>query len=110
MEFYAYHGCYKEEQDEGNIFVVDIVLDTDLEKASVSDELFDALNYAEVYDIVKQEMAVRSRLLEHLSKRILDRLFEQFPQLNRAELSVAKLNPPVGGPMRNVEVCQQRSR
>ena len=110
MEFYAYHGCYCEEQTLGNDFIVDIVIDTDMEKASNTDNLCDALNYAEVYEIVKQEMLVRACLLEHLNKRILDKLFESFPQLNSAKVRVAKLNPPVDGKMQNVSVCQKRTR
>ena len=44
MEFYAYHGCYQEEQVIGNHFLVDITMDTDMEKVSNSDDLGDALN------------------------------------------------------------------
>jgi dihydroneopterin aldolase len=108
MEFYAYHGCYREEQVIGNHFLVDITMDADMKEASHSDDLRDALNYAEVYELVKHEMAIRSHLLEHVSARILNRLFEEFPQLNRAEVCVAKLNPPIGGQMRSVSVSQQR--
>jgi len=109
MEFFAYHGCYRCESMTGNTFVVDITMDTDMEKASNSDNLNDALNYAEVYEIIKQEMAIRSCLLEHLNDRILNRLFECFPQLNSAELSIAKLNPPVGGKVQSAAVSQKRS-
>ena len=110
MKFFAYHGCYCEEQLKGNHFLVDIALNTDMEKASETDNLCDALNYAEVYDLVKTEMTIRSCLLEHLSSRILDRLFENFQQLNWAEVCVAKLNPPIDGQMQSVSVCRQRAR
>jgi len=110
MEFYAYHGCNSDEQLIGNNFLVDITLDVDMEKASESDNLCDALDYAEVYNLVKQEMNVRSFLLENVSSRILDRLFEDFHQLNRATVCVTKLNPPIGGQMQSATVSQQRSR
>ena len=110
MEFYAYHGCYPEEQVIGNHFLVDITMDTDMEKVSNSDDLDDALNYADVYKLIEEEMAIRSRLLEHVSARMLDKLFECFPQLNKAEVCVAKLNPPIGGKVKSVSVRQQRSR
>jgi len=110
MEFYAYHGCYREEQLTGNHFLVDLAMDTDMENASQSDDLNDALNYAEVYELVKHEMTIRSYLLEHVSRRILDRLFERFPQLDRAEVCVAKLNPPMDGKIQSVSVRQQRLR
>ena len=110
MEFYAYHGCYDEEQLIGNNFIVDITIDIDMEKASNSDSLRDALNYAKVYELVKFEMFIKSRLLEHFSRRILDRLFECFPQMNWTEICVTKLNPPIGGKMQGVTVSLKRSR
>ena len=108
MEFYAYHGCLLDEQMTGNNFLVDITMDYDMEKASNSDDLHDALDYAIVYELVKKEMLIRSHLLEHLTRRILDRLFEYFPQLNNAEVCVTKLNPPIGGQMQSVTVSQKR--
>jgi dihydroneopterin aldolase len=110
MEFYAYHGCYREEQLTGNRFSVNITMEIDMKEVSYSDDLRDALDYAEVYELVKQEMAIRSHLLEHVSRRILDRLFEHFPQLNHASVCIAKHDPPVGGKMQSVEVIQERLR
>jgi len=109
MEFYAYHGCYSEEQLIGNNFLVDISMEVDMYKAAKSDSLCDALNYADVYEIVKQEMSIRSFLLENVCSRILDGLFESFPQLLHATTSVTKLNPPIDGKMHSVTVSQQRS-
>jgi len=108
MEFYAYHGCLLEEKVTGNNFLVDIVMDYDMEKASDSDNLHDALNYAVVYELVKKEMHIRSNLLEHLCNRIMNKLFECFPQLICAEVCVSKLNPPIGGKMQSVTVSQKR--
>ena len=110
MKFYAFHGCYREEKRIGNHFIVDLTMDTNMAKETKSDELNDALNYVEVYELVKQEMAIRSQLLEHLSGRILDRLFEHFPQLDKATVCVAKMKPPVGGEMKSVSVRQKRER
>lgn len=110
MDFYAYHGCYPEEQVVGNHFVVDVELCVDMEKPSVSDDISDALNYVGVYEIVKREMAIRAHLLEHLSARILDAILGQYPQIDKAEVSVTKLNPPIGGMMKGVSVTQQRSK
>ena len=110
MEFYAYHGCYQEERSTGNRFLVDLVLEVVMGKASKTDDLNDALNYAKVYESVKQEMSVPSHLLEHLSSRILNTLFERFPQLERAEICVSKLHPPVDGQVESVSVTLKRSR
>jgi 7,8-dihydroneopterin aldolase/epimerase/oxygenase len=104
MEFYAYHGCFKEEQLAGNWFQVNLTLETDTQKASETDRIDDALNYQYAYQIVKREMAVTSHLLEHVSKRILDALFLEFAQLERGTVKVSKMNPPMGGVMKSVSV------
>ncbi|MDR1672565.1 MAG: dihydroneopterin aldolase [Bacteroidales bacterium] len=110
MEFHAYHGCLPEEKKHGNRFVVDVEIDTDMEAASRNDSLNNALDYAKVYDTVKQEMEIRSDLLEHVSGRILERIFAAFPQTCRAEVKVSKLNPPCMGKMKKVTVSQQKIR
>jgi dihydroneopterin aldolase len=110
MKFYAYHGCLVEEQNQGNHFLVDAILEYNMEKAAASDSLNNALNYAEAYKLIKNEMDTRSCLLEHLTQRILKRLFKHFPQLERAKVCVSKLKPPIGGEMQSVSVNMQRSR
>lgn len=110
MEFYAYHGCYKEEQLTGNWFLVDLTLETNMDKASQTDNINDTLNYQTAYELVKKEMAVKAHLLEHLSKRILDSLFGTFPQLECATVKVAKMNPPMGGKMKSVSVELSRTK
>jgi len=110
MEFYAFHGHYKEEQIVGNKFLVDLSLETDMEKPAKTDELDDALNYQTAYRIVKREMAQKSKLLEHLANRILDSLFEELPAIKSANLKIQKMNPPVGGKMRSVSVSMKREK
>jgi dihydroneopterin aldolase len=63
MEFYAFHGHYHEEQIVGSKFLVNLTIETDLDKASVSDALKDTINYQAVYRVVKDEMEKKSKLL-----------------------------------------------
>jgi 7,8-dihydroneopterin aldolase/epimerase/oxygenase len=108
MEFYAFHGHFKEEQVVGNKFLVSILLDTDCAKAAESDQLYDALDYQKVYKLIKLEMEKPSHLLEHLCKRILDRLYAEFDTIQSATLKVSKLNPPMGGQIERVSVTMSR--
>lgn len=110
MEFFAFHGCFKEEQLTGNRFVVYLVLETDIEKASATDDINDTLNYQIAYQLVKKEMATTSHLLEHVSKRILDALFSKFTELEYARVKVSKMNPPMGGVMKCVSVEAERKK
>jgi len=108
MEFYAYHGCYRQERVVGNRFLVSLDIVTPLAKAAASDNIGDTLNYQSAYEIVKEQMGIKSRLLEHVAGRILDRLYEKFPGIEKATVKVSKMNPPMGGQMERVSVTLSR--
>ncbi|MFZ4462878.1 MAG: dihydroneopterin aldolase [Bacteroidales bacterium] len=104
MEFHAYHGCFAEEQLTGTRFVVDLFLETDTQKAEKSDYLSDTINYLEVYQVVKQEMMINSKLIEHVGRRILDQFLARFPGVQHVKVKVRKMNPPLGGKMDFVSI------
>lgn len=108
MKFYAYHGHFAAEQIVGNNFEVYIRLEADCDKAAISDNLEDALNYQAVYETIKEVMQVKSALLENVAKRILDTLYERFPAIKNAQIKVSKMNPPMGGEMERVSVTLSR--
>ena len=109
MEFYAFHGCYRQEQVVGGRFLVDLEIMTDLEKAARSDKIRDTINYQAAYDVVKEQMNIKSHLLEHVARRILDKLFEKFTAIEKATVKVSKMNPPMGGQMERVSVTLIRA-
>lgn len=104
MEFYAYHGCFKEEQVIGNRFLVDLVVDVETKEAEQSDKLQDTVNYQAIYNRVKDVMGQKSHLLEHLARRLVDSLQSEFPAIRSVSVKVSKMNPPMGGKMRCVSV------
>ena len=104
MEFYSFHGHFKEERIVGNKFTVDLIIETDMKIPAQTDNLKDAVNYQLVYEIVKKQMEIKSKLLENVGKRILDELFLQFPGVIKAEVKVSKLNPPLGGKLNCVSL------
>ncbi len=110
IQFHAYHGVFPEENIIGNTFVVTLTVDADLQKASETDDLEDTLNYQLLYDIVKTEMQIQSKLIEHVAGRILRTIMNVFPQVNRAEVQLKKLNPPLGGQVESATVVMEQSR
>ena len=104
MEFYSYHGCFVEEQIVGNKFTVDVIIDYNIELAAETDELNETINYQSVFMLVKKEMAIKSKLLENVSKRIADSIKESFPKINQLKVKVSKINPPLGGQIQKVTV------
>jgi len=99
MEFFAYHGCFKEEQVIGTKFSIDLFMEVDTTKAESSDNLEDTVNYQSVYLVVKQQMDSKSNLLEHVGRRVLESIRTTFPQIESARIKIRKLNPPLGGKM-----------
>lgn len=96
VRFHAFHGVLPQEGIVGNDYLVNLVLDYDFSSAMKTDDLQGTLNYAEVYQKVREEMAVPSRLLEHVAGRIAHRLFSDFPEIQKLQLSITKVNPPMG--------------
>jgi len=108
MEFYAFHGHFTAEQVVGNRFLVDLTLISDSSEAAKSDNLADAMDYQIAYRIVKEEMQIKSHLLEHVAQRIIDRLYIECPSIEKAKIKLSKLNPPMGGEIEKVSVTLER--
>lgn len=108
MKFYAFHGVGEQEQKVGNTYVIDLKLYADLSKASETDNLEDTINYAEIYNLVKTEMEIPSKLLEHVAGRILQKIKKDFPLIEKVEIYLAKERPPMGGEVESAAVVMCR--
>lgn len=93
---YAYHGVVPQENIIGNEYIINLKLKVNISRAMRTDDVVDTVNYAEIHEAVKAEMAIPSKLLEHVSGRIVDKLFERFPDIEEIELRLSKRNPPMG--------------
>ena len=110
LEFHAHHGLYDEERNLGNRFIIDLMVETDFNGAESHDSLKGTIDYQDLYEVVKEEMSTPSKLLEHVGGRILSKIFEKFPAVNSAEVSVSKLNPPIKGSCKQARVVLNRTR
>ena len=110
MEFHAFHGCLEHEQTLGNTFIVSLSIGLDTELAGRTDDLEHTLNYQLVYDVVKREIEIPSKLLEHLGQRIMDCVYNEFPQIMEIGVRLSKLNPPLGGKVNRVTIELERKR
>ncbi|WP_224485331.1 dihydroneopterin aldolase [Robertkochia aurantiaca] len=104
IQVYAYHGCLVEEGKIGSDYRVDVEVKADLQPSAKSDSLKDTVDYVHINRIVKEEMAVRSKLLEHVARRILDRILEEISIAEWATVEVSKINPPIGGNVERVSI------
>jgi dihydroneopterin aldolase len=107
---FSFHGCLMEESKIGSDYSIDLEIKTDMRKSATSDDLHDTVDYVHLNKVVVEEMAIRSKLLEHVAHRIIKRIFEELPAVSRVMVSVSKLNPPIGGDVEAVTVVMEEYR
>jgi dihydroneopterin aldolase len=110
IRVYAYHGCLVEEGQIGSDYIVDLEVKADLSQASESDALSDTVDYVQLLKIVRREMATRSKLLEHVGQRIVDSTLQEIGKVREVSVAIAKINPPIGGDVREVRVIMTGKR
>ena len=97
LRFRSHHGCMEEEARIGGDYRVDVIIQMDLKRAAETDDLTATADYCDVHRIVAREMAVRSKLIEHVAQRILTGLRDQWPSALAFEVKLTKFAPPIGG-------------
>lgn len=97
MKFHAFHGVMEQENKIGGEFTVNLKLDVDFSKAMESDDITDTIDYGMVFNIVKEEMSVSSKLLEHVGGRIIKQIKAKIPGITKVDLELFKDNPPLSG-------------
>lgn len=104
IKVYAYHGCLKEEKAIGSDYLISVYSEANLSTASTSDDLSDTVDYVHINHIVKEEMKVPSKLLEHVAQRIINRIFLEIQLVSKTKVAVSKINPPIGGDVQMVTI------
>jgi dihydroneopterin aldolase len=104
IKCYAYHGCLAEEARIGGHYEVDIEIQTNFSKAAEKDSLADTVDYVDVNRIVLQEMAIRSKLIEHVGQRILNRMKKELNGIEALKVKITKICPPINGDVASVAI------
>ena len=107
---FSYHGCMEEEGVIGTVFSVDVELKADLGVSAKSDLLADTIDYVAVSKLVQEEMAVKSKLIEHVTQRILNHLMKDFPSVESSKVIVVKHAAPINGEVKRVCVTLEAKR
>ncbi len=107
---FSYHGCLIEEGKIGSDYSVDLEIKANFKKPSETDNLEDTVDYVHLNRIVEEEMAIRSKLLEHVTKRIIVRALSEIEMISKIKVAVSKLNPPIGGDVESVTIEMEEER
>ena len=104
IKIYAFHGCLPEEEKIGGHYLVDVMLNTNFTQAAIADDLSFTVDYVLINHIVKEEMAIRSKLIEQVGQRIFDRITRETKVIDFLRVKVTKLTPPINGDVDNVAI------
>lgn len=104
VEVFAYHGCMNEEAILGGKYIVDVAISTNFQQAANSDDLNDTLDYVSIRTIIIEEMSIRSKLIEHVGFRILNRIKNTFTPIVSTKIKITKCNPPINGQVKDVAI------
>lgn len=110
IRIHTNHGCLEEEAKIGSDYRIDLTVIANLNLSSQSDELKDTVDYVHLNLIVEEEMAIRSKLLEHVAERILNRILKELIIVTEATVAVSKINPPIGGDVEMVTIELSKKR
>ncbi|MBO4981546.1 MAG: 2-amino-4-hydroxy-6-hydroxymethyldihydropteridine diphosphokinase [Lachnospiraceae bacterium] len=109
LEVYAYHGVYPEENEKGQTFYVNAVLDTDTRRAGLLDELELSTNYGEVCHFITKWMQEHTcKLIEAVAEQLAYGILQTFPLVHAVELEIRKPQAPIGLPFGSVSVQIKR--
>ena len=104
LKIHAFHGVLPEEKILGTYYILNLTIKADIWKAAETDDLKDTINYAEINDIVHEEMKIPSELLEYVAGRIIEKVAIKFPEITSIKLKITKTKPPMQGEMDGVSV------
>lgn len=97
IKIFGFHGCMEEETKVGSLFSIDLEIDTDFKKSYISDNLSDTIDYTYLFKIIKEEMLIRSNLIENLAKRIIKNIKLKIKNINFIKIKLCKISPPLKG-------------
>lgn len=109
IKLYAFHGCLLEEGKIGGNYLVDVWMETDFQQAAETDTLENTIDYVVVNKIVAEEMAIRSKLIEHVGYRIVEKLKSTLKNMHNIKVKITKVCPPINGDVENVAIIIEES-
>lgn len=104
IKIYGFHGCLEEEAKIGGNYLVDVMLNTNFFNAAENDDLTQTIDYVDINKIVCEEMAIRSKLIEHVGQRIINRIKKEIKNITYLKIKVTKICPPINGDVENVAI------
>ena len=109
IKIFAYHGHLPEEAKLGGHFIVNVWVNIDTDKVQKTDRIKDTVDYVEIIETVKEQMAIRSKMIESVAKRILDAIL-MLKRVQKAKVEVEKIQPPINADFDKISVIYEAEK
>ena len=106
IRIFAYHGHLPEEKKLGGHFIVNVWATVDTSEVEKTDDLNHTVNYVKIIDIVKEQMAIRSDMIEVPAKRIVDAILP-LNKVQKVTVEVEKVQPPIDASFDKISITSQ---
>ena len=103
IRVFAYHGHLPEEAVLGGHFIVNVWVEADSVEVEKTDDLKHTVDYVKIIAIVKEQMAIRSNMIEHPAKRIVDAILP-LHKVQKVTVEVEKIQPPIDASFDKISV------
>ena len=106
MRVFGYHGHLPEEAVLGGYFIVSVWVTADTSEVEKTDDLNDTVDYVKIIEIVKEQMTIRSNMIEHPAKRIVDAILP-LHKVQKVKVEVEKIQPPIDAAFDKISVTTE---
>ena len=103
IRIFAYHGHLPEEQKLGGHFIVNVWVTIDTTEVEKTDDLNHTVDYVRIIELVKEQMAIRSNMIEYPAKRIVDAILP-LHKVQKVKVEVEKIQPPIDATFDKISV------
>tara|TARA_B100001769_G_scaffold206900_1_gene166407 strand:- start:2895 stop:3257 length:363 start_codon:yes stop_codon:yes gene_type:complete len=102
LEFYSKIGYHKQEQIDGNLFLVN--LDLKIKYNKINDDLNMTVDYEKVYNLIKNVMNKKMKLIETAAEFINKEMLYNFDLVYSSKVKIYKINPKIDGKIKSSSV------
>ena len=106
IRVFAYHGHLPEEAVLGGHFIINVWVEVDTVEVEKTDDLKHTVDYVKIIAIVKEQMAIRSNMIEHSAKRIVDAILT-LHKVKKVTVEVEKVLPPIDATFDKISVTSK---
>lgn len=106
IRVFAYHGHLPEEAVLGGHFIVNVWVEADTVEVEKTDDLNHTVDYVQIIAIVKEQMAIRSDMIEHPAKRIVEAILP-LNKVQKVTVELEKVLPPIDATFDKISVTSE---